>query len=245
MRETFKETTGSSRKGRGTSLALALQTPPRAGSSALRKGERKMVKADVLLPILHQSGGEKPGCVCNKRTFTTPCPFLTAAGPVADSDILQLLPMCEHFQMAATSIRERVITASLCSGDLPQKIMLEAQSRTAGPPRGCGPLGITKSPLLSSPGRELTYPGKNYYGSKFGPSPSLLCLQLLNWTLTYGKQPYEKAVCQVPLKKIRDMCESTYFYKNLGDCNIVPYPKTGKKIYFQNVCLLNTLFSSE
>lgn len=118
------------------------------GISTPRKGERKREKADVLVPILHEPGRKRnPGCVWKQKTLTTPCSFLTAAGPVEYSDIMQLLPICEHIQMAATSMwgtfRKKVIIS--------QAVLRPSSTKD----QGVSPEYGTAVPQGSRPLREL------------------------------------------------------------------------------------------
>lgn len=84
--------------------------------------ERRKAKGrrQIFHPPFCKSQEEKEiqGVSGTKRTLTTnSLLFLTAVGPVEYSDILQLLLICEHIQMAATSnwstFRKKVINSQL------------------------------------------------------------------------------------------------------------------------------------
>lgn len=184
--------------------------------------------------------------VCLKPEDLSSTSFLTAAGPVEYSDILQLLPICEHIQMVATSIwdtfRKKVINS--------QPVLGQSSTKDQGGKPRMGlqcllgvkaPLRITKSWLLSSPRRQkLFILEKNILDLSFSLA-HLLCA-FNSWIGHWRKEGSYKRrrlYAEYHLKGSETCMNQIHFHKKqLGNYNIVLYPKTGKKIYFQNVCLL-------
>lgn len=182
IKERFKETTRRYRKEEVTSLVLACGllpgqawVPPERRKG---KGRRQIFHSPCCI-----SQQEKETRVCLKpEDLNNSLLFLTAVGPIEYSDILQLLAICEHIQMAATSnwstFRKKVINSQLVHRRSSTKNYDGSPEQDCSASQGSwAPLKLTKSWLLSFPGREKIFIlEKKKSGSEYYSSPSPLCL---------------------------------------------------------------------